>query len=133
MYPMMALIVRLAINMVAIWLAARWVHGITIVTDGNDDLGRKLLVVLGIAVVFTAVNWVVKPIVKLLSLPVVLLTLGLFILVVNGLMLELTAKITESGNYGLRIDHFWPAAILGALLISVVNWVLHALVPEREN
>jgi putative membrane protein len=129
----MALIARLVINAVAIWLAVHWVHGLHLATDGQDSTAGQVLVVLGIAVVFTVVNALVKPIVKLLSLPVVVLTLGLFILVVNGLMLELTARITETSDYGLRIDHFWPSAIWGAVIISVVNWVLHIFVPDRDR
>jgi putative membrane protein len=129
----MALIARLVINAIAIWLAVDWVHGLHLATDGHDNTGYRALVVLGIAAVFTVVNALVKPIVKLLSLPVVILTLGLFILVVNGLMLELTARITEASNYGLRIDHFWPSAIWGALIIAVVNWVLHLFVPDRDR
>lgn len=125
----MALIVRLVINALAIWLAAIWVGGITIVTDTYDDNTHKVLVLLGIAVVFTVINALVKPIVKLLSLPLVILTLGLFILVINGLMLKLTAVITETTKYGLRIDGFW-AAVWGALIVSLVNWVLGVLVPE---
>jgi putative membrane protein len=129
----MSLIARLIINMIAIWLAAHWVSGITIDTNGHDDIGHKLLVILGIAAVFTVVNALIKPIVQLLSLPLVIVTLGLFLLIVNGLMLELTAKITETTNYGLRIDHFWGPAIWGALIIAVVNWVLGALVRERRR
>jgi len=129
----MALIVRLVINAVAIWLAAHWVHGLHIITDGHDETFYKVAVVIGVAVVFSIVNALVKPLVKLLSFPVVLLTLGLFILVVNGLMLELTAKITETSKYGLRIDHFWPSAIGGALIISLVNWALHVFVPDRRD
>lgn len=129
----MALLARLVINAIAIWLAVHWVHGLHLATDGHDNTGYRILVVLGIAVVFTVVNALVKPVVKLLSLPVVVLTLGLFILVVNGFMLELTAKITETSAYGLRIDHFWPSAIWGALIVSVVNWVLHIFIPDRDR
>lgn len=118
------IVLRLVINMVAIWSAARWVSGITIDTDGHDDVPHTMLVILGVAVVFTIVNVVVKPIVKLLSLPLVLVTLGLFLLVINALMLELTAAVTETTHYGLRIDHFWGSAMWGALIISIVNWVL---------
>lgn len=128
----MSLIVRLVINMVAFWLAAHWVAGIHIATNGEDDTPRKLLVLLGVAVVFTVVNALVKPIVKLLSLPLVVVTLGLFILIINALMLELTAAITKTTEYGLRIDHFWWDAIVGALIIAVVNWVLSVVVPDRD-
>ncbi|NUS42898.1 MAG: phage holin family protein [Mycobacteriaceae bacterium] len=127
----MTAIARLAINMVAIWLAARWVDGIRIATGDYDDAQHTILVLLGIAVVFALVNALIKPLVKLLSLPLVVLTLGLFLLVVNALMLKLTAWITESTKYGLRIEDFWPA-ILGAVIITLVNWVLGMLIPDGD-
>lgn len=127
----MALIARLIINAVAIWLAAHWVHGIKIATGDYNDAQHTILVLLGVAVVFTVVNHLVKPIVKMLSLPLVVLTLGLFLLVVNALMLKLTAWITETTKYGLRIEHFMPA-VWGALIVTVVNWVLGVLVPDRD-
>ncbi|TSD95126.1 phage holin family protein [Skermania sp. ID1734] len=125
----MALAARLVINAVAIWIAAHWVAGIHIVSEGNG-LAGDLLVLLAIAVVFTIINAIVKPLVKLLSLPLVILTLGLFLLVINALMLKLTAAVTETTQYGLRVEGFW-AAIWGGIIIAIVNWVLGALVRDR--
>ena len=121
-------IVRLVITAFAIWLAAHWVTGIEII---NSDRGKgwDLVVLLAIALVFTVVNALVKPIVKLLSLPLVILTLGLFLIVINALMLWLTAAITETTQYGLRVDGFW-AAVWGAVIISLVNWVLGMFVRD---
>ncbi|NKY54232.1 phage holin family protein [Nocardia vermiculata] len=125
----MALLLRLAINALAIWLAAAWVGGIELKDPDDAGTGGKILVVVCVAIVFGLVNALVKPIVKLLSLPLVIVTLGLFLLVINALMLWLTAKITETTDYGLRIDGFW-AAIFGAVIVTVVNWVLGIFVPE---
>ncbi|QIS16046.1 MULTISPECIES: phage holin family protein [Nocardia] len=129
----MTLVIRLIINAVAIWLAAAWVDKIDILSPPDKGTGVKVLVVLGIALVFTIVNALVKPIVKLLSLPLVVVTLGLFLLVINALMLLLTAKITEaaSSDYGLRVTGFWTA-VVGAIIISLVNWVLGILVPDED-
>ncbi|RJO76530.1 phage holin family protein [Nocardia panacis] len=129
----MTLVLRLIINGVAIWLAAAWVHKIEILSPVDRGTGVKILVVLGIALVFTIVNALVKPIVRILSLPLVVVSLGLFLLVINALMLLLTAKITEavSNEYGLRVEGFWTA-IIGAVIISVVNWVLELLIPDRR-
>ncbi|MEV0297938.1 phage holin family protein [Nocardia sp. NPDC050710] len=128
----MQLVIRLIINAVAIWLAAAWVDKIDIVTPPDEGNGGKVVVVLAVAAVFTLVNALVKPLVKLLSLPLVVLTLGLFLLVVNALMLMLTAWITDAfSDYGLTVDGFW-AALLGGIIISLVNWVLGILVPDND-
>ncbi len=123
-------IIRLAITAVAIWLAATWVPDIDIKYPADKDWGY-LVVLIAVAVVFTVVNAIVKPIVKLLSLPLVVVTLGLFLLVINAAMLWLTAKITETTDYGLRVDGFW-AAVLGGIVIGLVNWVLGAFVPDND-
>ncbi|MFE3544036.1 phage holin family protein [Nocardia sp. NPDC059177] len=131
----MQLAIRLIINAVAIWAAAAWIDKIDIFVppDWSQEWGNwgKALVIVIVALVFTAVNAVIKPIVKLLSLPFVILTLGLFLLVVNAGMLWLTAKITELTDYGLRVDGFW-AALWGGVIITLVNWVLGILVPDGD-
>ncbi|MFE7800645.1 phage holin family protein [Nocardia sp. NPDC057440] len=127
----MQLLIRLIINGVAIWLAAAWVDKIEILSPDNSTT-QKVITVLVIAAIFTVINALVKPIVKLLSLPLVIVTLGLFLLVINALMLWLTAKITETTEYGLRVDGFW-AAVWGGVIISVVNWVLGILVPDGDD
>lgn len=126
----MIILARLGINAFAIWLAASWINGIELVSP-RAGFWPKLGVLFAVALVFTLVNMVVKPIVQLLSLPLVVLTLGLFLLVINALMLWLTAKISETTDYGLRVEHFWPA-VWGALIISVVNWLLGVFVPDRR-
>ncbi|MFD6158525.1 phage holin family protein [Nocardia sp. NPDC060256] len=128
----MQLLIRLIINGVAIWLAAAWVDKIDIISPADNGNVGKVLVVLAVAAVFTVVNALVKPIVKLLSLPLVIVTLGLFLLVINALMLWLTAKITETTDYGLRVEGFW-AAVIGGLIVSIVNWVLGILVPDGDD
>lgn len=126
----MTFVIRLAINAIAIWLAAQWVNGIDIATSGNGT-GGDVLVILGIALVFTVVNAFVKPIVKLLSLPLLILTLGLFTLIINALMLLLTSWISSQTEWGLSVEDFWTA-VWGALIISLVNVVLSALVPDKR-
>ncbi|RVW01557.1 phage holin family protein [Rhodococcus spongiicola] len=126
----MTLVIRLVINAFAIWLAAQWVSGIEIARSG-EGTGADVLIVLGIALVFTAVNAFVKPIVKLFSLPLLILTLGLFTLVINALMLLLTSWISSQTDWGLSVDGFWTA-VWGAIIISLVNVVLSALVPDKR-
>ena len=98
----MQLVIRLIINAVAIWLAAAWVDKIDIISP-EDETSSKVIVVLAVAAVFTLVNALVKPLVKLLSLPLVVLTLGLFLLVVNAPVrtgkngMELIPALRDSG------------------------------------
>ncbi|MBU3060847.1 phage holin family protein [Nocardia sp. NEAU-G5] len=125
----MAFLLRLIINAVAIWLASHWVHHIELISPADKGNTGKIIVVLVVALIFGLVNALVKPLVKMLSLPLVVLTLGLFLLVINALMLWLTAVITETTSYGLRV-HGFGAAVLGAIIITVVNWVLGIFVPE---
>ena len=77
---------------------------------------------------FGIVNAIVKPIVAFLSIPLYILTLGLFTIIVNALMLMLTAWITEATSWGLRIDNF-GVACWGAIIISIVSLVLSVLIP----
>lgn len=117
----MKFIVRVVINGVAIWLASSLLSGLDIV--GGSTSGQRVGVFALIALLFGVINAVVKPIVKFLSLPLYVLTLGLFTLVVNALMLMLTAWITESWTWGLRVDSF-GTAVIGAVIISIVSVVL---------
>jgi len=124
----MSFLVRVLVNAVAIWLAEILLSGITVV--GADTTAREVLVLVGVGLIFGVVNAVVKPIVKFFAFPLYILTLGLFTLVVNALMLMLTAWITEQTHWGLRVDTF-GTAVIGALIISVVSVVLSGLVPDR--
>jgi putative membrane protein len=111
------LLVRILVNAVALWAASRLVGGVTL----TDDFWPVVLV----AAVFGLVNALIRPVVLLLSLPLLILTLGLFTLVVNALMLLLTAALLDA----LTVDGFW-AAILGSLVISVVSFLFSVLLPD---
>ena len=125
----MAFLVRVLINGVAIWLATLILPGLTIV--GGDSNWETLGIILLIALVFGLVNAIVKPIVAFLSIPMYILTLGLFTIVVNALMLMLTAWITEATDWGLRIDNF-GVACWAAIIVSVVSLVLSVLLPGPD-
>ena len=126
----MRFLIRVAISAAAIWLTTLVVDGIDVV--GGDDTGSTVLVLLGVGLVFGLVNGVVKPVVKAVALPLYLLTLGLFTLVVNALMLMLTGWITERLDWGLRIEDFW-SAVVAALLVSVLTFVLSLVVPGARK
>jgi len=120
----MRFVVRVLINAVAIWLATLLLSGLTIV--GGSTTLERVGIFAAVALVFGLVNAVVKPVVKFFALPLYILTLGLFTLVVNALMLMLTAWFTELTTWGLRVDGF-ATALVGALLISVVSFLLSAV------
>lgn len=122
---------RVIINAIAIWLASALLPGVNIVTKGNGT-ANTILTALVIGAVLAVVNMVVKPLVKLLTLPVYVLTLGLFGLVVNALMLLLTAWLTKNSDWGLQIDGFWWA-VAGALFVSVAGMILQAGLPGKAS
>ena len=126
----MPFLVRVLINGVAIWLATLILPGLAIV--GGDGGWQTVGIILLIALVFGIVNAIVKPIVAFISIPLYILTLGLFTIIVNALMLMLTAWITEATSWGLRIDNF-GVACWGAIIISIVSLVLSVLTPDHRS
>ena len=121
----MRLLVRFACNAVALFVAAWALSGVT-----YGDEWWSLLIA---AAVFTVVNMWLKPIVTLLSLPFIILTLGLFTLVVNALMLQITSWLAGALNLDFHVDSFFWDAILGALIITVVASILNAIVPDPDR
>jgi putative membrane protein len=116
-------LVRLLINAAALWVATRMVPGVGY-TGG-------WVAFLGVALVFGVVNTFIGTVTKVLVFPLILVTLGLFIFVINGLMLWLTSRMAEALGLGFHVDGFWPA-FWGALVISLVSAVLNAMArPER--
>jgi putative membrane protein len=127
------ILIRLGINMAALWVAAAVVSGI-VLNEGSGDRGStgdRLLVLLVVAAVFGVVNTIVKPVVKLFSLPLFILTLGLIIFVINALMLLLTSEICEALEVPFHVDNF-SAALIGGFIISVVSWLLGILLPDGD-
>ena len=120
----MTFVLRVIINAVALWLATVLLSGLQIV-GGTTTLGR-VGVLAAVALVFSLVNAVIKPVVKVLTFPLYILTLGLFTLVVNALMLMLTAWVTEWATVGLRVEGF-GTAVIGALIVSLVSLLLGAV------
>lgn len=121
----MRFLIRLLINAAALWVASAIVPGI-----GYTGGWANLLLV---ALVFGALNAVIRPILALLSCPLQILTLGLFTLVLNAGMLALTGVVSRELRLGFTVEGFWPA-LLGGLVISVVSMLLSAFVgDERER
>ena len=123
----MRLIVRLLVSAVALAVAAALVDGISV--GPGTDLERTLTL-LGVAVIFGLVNAIVGPILRLLTFPLVILTLGLFLMVVNALLLLLTEWIADQFDLAFQVDGFW-SAVLGALIVSVVSFLINVVLPDR--
>lgn len=126
----MRFILRFLVSGVAIWLTSLLINGFEIDTDGSWQ--NTLLVVAVIALIFTLVNTIVKPLVKIVSLPFYILTLGLFFLVVNALMLMLTSWLSGLIGFGLEVDGFLTA-VLGALIISLISLPLMVILPNPDR
>ena len=115
-------LLRAAVTGLALWVVTLVVPGITFV--GGDTTLQRVGIVLVVAVIFGLVNAFIKPIVQLLSIPLYILTLGLFHVVINALMLWITAWITEhTTHWGLQINHFWWTAGWAAIVLSIVGWL----------
>jgi putative membrane protein len=114
-------VVRLLLNAAALWVATRIVPGVSYVGDW--------LPFLGVALVFGFVSSFIRPFAKLLALPLIVLTLGLFALVVNGLMLWLTSQLSTTLGLGFHVAGFWPA-FWGALVVSIVDMALSMMITD---
>jgi putative membrane protein len=112
----MGFLLRVLVNAAAIYLVAHVVPGIEV---------SGVVAALGAGLVLGIVNAVVRPVLVILTLPVTLLTLGLFLFVLNGICLWLTSLVVK----GFVVGGFW-SAVLGALIISVVSWILTAVVSD---
>jgi putative membrane protein len=122
----MSLIVRLVVNAIALWVATVIISGVEIESASTQN---RVLTLVAVAAIFALVNIVVRPVVRLFSLPLYIVTLGLFTFVVNALMLWLTSWIAGQLDVPFNVDGFWPA-VLGGLVVSFVSWLLNLLLPD---
>lgn len=124
---MTSFLLRAGLTGLALWVVTLLVPGVGFV--GGDTPLTRVGVIFVVAVIFGLVNAFVKPVVQLLSIPLYILTLGLFHVVINALMLWLTAWITENTTgWGLAIDDFWWTAIWAAIVLSIVSWALSLII-----
>ncbi|MER6421563.1 phage holin family protein [Streptomyces sp. NPDC001137] len=109
---------------IAVWLLDK-------ITLTGDSTGKKAGTLIIVALIFGLVNFLVKPIVKVLTFPLFILTLGLITLVVNALMLLLTSWLADKLDLSFHVEGFWTA-VLGGLIISIVSWALHVVLPDND-
>jgi putative membrane protein len=125
-------LLRAAFTGLALWVVTLIVPGIRFV--GGATTLQKIGIVLVVAVIFGLVNAFIKPIVQTLAIPLYVLTLGLIHIVINALMLWITAWITRhTTHWGLHIDHFWWTAIWAAIVLSIVSWVLSIVLRDARR
>ncbi|MBC8335025.1 MAG: phage holin family protein [Anaerolineales bacterium] len=119
-------ILRWAINAVAIALAVYFVPGI--------DLGGNLVSLVWLALIFGLVNAILRPLIKLFTFPIIILTLGLFSLVINSFLFWLTSVIGQSFGMGLSIADpiFWNS-LLGGLVVSIVSTILSMIFKDTRK
>jgi putative membrane protein len=125
----MGILIRLAISALALWITTVIVPGITLSTD---SIGEAVLTLVVVAVIFGVVNAVLRPIIKTVGCAFYVLTLGLVAIVVNGALFLLTSWIAGELDLPFHVDDFWPSAVVGALLVGIVSWVLNALVGDKD-
>ncbi|MEU5863007.1 MULTISPECIES: phage holin family protein [unclassified Nonomuraea] len=126
----MRFIIRTVAAAAALWVAIQFLDGIKITAPENS--AKYWGVLLLVALIFGVVNAIVKPIVKALGCAVIVLTLGLFLLVINAAMLLLTSWIAGQFDIPFHVDNFYPAAFWGAIIISVVSWLLGLFIPDND-
>jgi len=117
---MQRILIRIGINAVALFLAAGIVGGITL----EDGFWKLVLA----AAIFGLINAVLKPVLVFLSIPFILVTFGIALIVINALMLVITDALTDA----IEIDNF-GSALLGALIISAVSWTAGRLLPDAKK
>ncbi|MFX0538645.1 phage holin family protein [Ornithinimicrobium sp. Y1847] len=125
----MKLILSILANALALWVAAAVLPGISFGGSGTN----LALTVLGVAALFGVLNALVKPVLKLLSLPVIVLTLGLFLLIINAAMLSLTSWLSGVLGLNFTVDSFFWDAVLGGLIISAVGVVTDMILPDTRQ
>jgi len=122
----MNLLIRWIIASFSLFIAAWLVPGIRV--EGNAWGSYAVM-----AVILGLINAIIRPILKLLSLPIIILTLGLFLLVINGITLWMASALAiEVFHVGFYVDGFW-SALLGALIVSIVSVILSAFFRKREE
>jgi putative membrane protein len=129
MLPVMWL-VKVAINAAAIWVATAVVPGVHVSGQG---VGRTVLTLLIVGALFGLVNTLIKPVVKLLTLPFYVVTLGLFAFVVNAAMLMLVSWLSDKLDISFSIDDFFWSAIGAAVVVTFVGMVLNLVIPEEPK
>ncbi len=123
-------LIKVVVNGLGLWVAALVIEGIELGVEG--EWTDRLVSIVLVALVFGLINAIVKPIATFFSFPLIVLTLGLFALIVNALMLLLLSWIAGETGLAFSVEQFWWDAVLGAIVITFVSMVLNLVLPERD-
>lgn len=127
----MGFLLKTVVNGIALWVAAYVLSGISL-AEGDQDMSSRLMTIGLVALLFGVINAVIKPIAKLLALPAVVLTLGLFTLIINAAMLWLTSWFSQQVGLDFSVDNFFWTSVLGGIVITVVSMILNVIVPDND-
>lgn len=122
------IVITILVTAVALWISTLLLSGITL---GGSSTPRKIGTLIAVAIIFGLVNGVLRPIIKFVGCAFYLLTLGLVALVVNGLLFLLVSWIAKQLTLPFHVDKFWPTAVLGALIVAVVSWLIELVIPKK--
>jgi putative membrane protein len=122
----MRFLLRLIVNAVALWLTTLIVSGVTVHPYAQDTTA-VILTYLLIALIFGVVNAVVGTVIRVITFPLYILTLGLISLLVNAFLLFIVSWISDALGFGLHVDGFW-SGVLGALVLGIIAWLLGLLI-----
>lgn len=117
-------LIRLVINSIALWLTTIIVTGVTVTPFPPGDTLAVVLTYLLVALIFGIVNGVIGNFIRIVAFPLYILTLGLIALVVNALLLLLVSWISSLIGFGLHVDSFLWAGVLGALVLALLSWLI---------
>lgn len=126
---MQNILIKIVVNAVAIWVATAIVPGVEV---SGDNTGETVLTLLILGAIFGLVNAIIKPVLVFFSLPALILTLGLFVFVINALMLELLAWLSDQLDISFTIDDFFWSALGAAVVVTFVSMVLNLVLPDRD-
>lgn len=125
----MRFLLRLVVNAVALAIATWILSGISIT---GSSMTSKIITLLIVALIFGLLNAIIKPLFALFTAPLILLTLGLFLIVINACMLLLTSWLAGLFDLDWKVDGFWTA-LLGAIIISIVSFLLNVFLPDPDD
>ncbi|MEO7146297.1 MAG: phage holin family protein [Terrimesophilobacter sp.] len=120
-------LIRLLINAVALWLTTIIVTGVTVTAFAPNDSFAVVVTYLMVALIFGIVNSIIGNLIRIVAFPLYILTLGLIALVVNALLLLLVSWISGLIGFGLHVENFLWAGVLGALVLAVLSWLIGIL------
>ncbi|WP_193607557.1 phage holin family protein [Nocardioides lijunqiniae] len=100
--------------------------------SGTEEIQDKLLPLLLVSLILGVISSFVKPVLTVLSIPFIIVTLGLFLLVINAVMLMLTGRLADGLDIGFEVTGFWPA-VGGAIVITLVTWIVDGVIGRPDE